>query len=357
MADLRQYSIEVILKNQAPSGAYIACPNMADYAYCWFRDGTFIAYAMGIVGEHNSARRFYAWGATVINARAGVVERALTKAARGEPLTATDYLHTRYTLDGQEGTDTNWPNFQLDGLGTWLWGLHKHLGSTGNTTLPDGWAQAADLVARYLAGLWRVPNYDCWEEFGEQVHPHTLACIYAGLQASSRYVNQPKYAQVADEVRTFVLEHGVVDGHFVKYLGTDAVDASLLGLATPYALASVNDRRMQATVARIEAELHRKGGGLYRYAWDSYYGGGEWLLLAAWLGWYYCQAGQRAPAQELLGWVESQADADGNLPEQVATHLMAPDHYAGWVARRGPIAVPLLWSHAMYLILHEALTR
>ncbi len=149
MADLRQHSIEVILKNQSPSGAYIACPNMADYAYCWFRDGTFIAYAMGIVGEHNSARRFYAWGATVINARAGVVERALTKAARGEPLSATDYLHTRYTLDGQEGTDTNWPNFQLDGLGTWLWGLHKHLAFTRNTTLPADWARAADLVARY----------------------------------------------------------------------------------------------------------------------------------------------------------------------------------------------------------------
>lgn len=357
MADLRQHSIEVILKNQSPSGAYIACPNMPDYAYCWFRDGTFIAYAMGIVGEHNSAGCFYDWGATVINARAGVVERALAKAARGEPLSATDYLHTRYTLDGQEGTDTNWPNFQLDGLGTWLWGLYEHLAFTRNTTLPADWARAADLVARYLAGLWRLPNYDCWEEFGEQVHSHTLACIYAGLQASSRYVNQTKYAQVADEVRTFVLEHGVVDGHFVKYLGTDAVDASLLGLATPYALVSPDDERMQTTLAYIEADLHREGGGLYRYAGDSYYGGGEWLLLASWLGWYYSRVGQTRRAQELLGWVESQADADGNMPEQVAAHLMAPDHYAGWVARRGPIAVPLLWSHAMYLILYEALSR
>jgi GH15 family glucan-1,4-alpha-glucosidase len=355
MADLRQHSIEVILKNQSPSGAYIACPTMADYAYCWFRDGAFIAYAMGLVGEHSSARRFYDWGAVVINARAEVVERALAKVARGEPLAAADYLHTRYTLDGQDGTDINWPNFQLDGLGTWLWGLLEHLGATEDTTLPDHWSQAAELVARYLTGLWPVPNYDCWEEFGDKVHPHTLACIYAGLRAYSYYVKQTGYAEVADEVRTFVLEHGVVDGHFVKYLGSDAVDASLIGMATPYALVTPDDVRMQATVAHVEAELHRTGGGVRRYAWDSYYGGGEWLLLAAWLGWYYNQAGQTARAQELLGWVERQADAEGNLPEQIAAHLIAPDHYAQWVARRGPIANPLLWSHAMYLILYEEL--
>lgn len=357
MADLRQHSISVILENQSPSGAYIACPTMADYAYCWFRDGTFIAYAMDLVGEHTSARRFYDWGAAVVNARAGVVGRALVKASRGEPLTAADYLHTRYTLDGQEGADTNWPNFQLDGLGTWLWGLCEHLRSAaaGCDRLPDHWGRAAELVARYLSGLWRIPNYDCWEEFGQQVHPHTLACIYGGLSDYAHYVNQSRYADVADEVRSFVVEHGITDGHFVKYLGTDAVDASLLGLATPYALVPPDDARMQATVARIEVDLRVNGGGLRRYAWDSYYGGGQWLLLAAWLGWYYCQAGQRTRAQELLGWVEAQAGADGNLPEQIATHLIAPDYYAEWVARRGPIAVPLLWSHAKYLILCEAL--
>ena len=85
MADLRQHSISVILKNQSPMGAYIACPTMADYAYCWFRDGSFIAYAMDLVGEHTSAERLYDWGAAVVDARAEVVERALAKASRGEP--------------------------------------------------------------------------------------------------------------------------------------------------------------------------------------------------------------------------------------------------------------------------------
>ena len=34
------------------------------------------------------------------------------------------YLPTRYTLDGElEPEVDDWPNFQLDGYGTWLWAL------------------------------------------------------------------------------------------------------------------------------------------------------------------------------------------------------------------------------------------
>ena len=36
-------------------------------------------------------------------------------------------------------------------------------------------------VCDYLAALWQLPCYDCWEEFPDRVHPHTLAAIYAGL--------------------------------------------------------------------------------------------------------------------------------------------------------------------------------
>ena len=35
--------------------------------------------------------------------------------------------------------------------------------------------------------------------------------------------------------------------------------------------------------------------------------------------------------------------------------MLAPDHYAPWVAQRGPIARPLLWSHAKYLLARHAL--
>ena len=108
-----------------------------------------------------------------------------------------------------------------------------------------------------------------------------------------------------------------------------------------------------ATIAKIEADLVR--GGIHRYHDDTYYGGGAWLLLTAWLGWYYAEAGNTARAAVLRDWVAAQAMPDGALPEQVPQMLLAPEHYAGWVARWGEIARPLLWSHAMYLILESVL--
>jgi NHL repeat/Glycosyl hydrolases family 15 len=49
--DLYQRSILIILQNQSPSGAYIASPNFPTYAYCWLRDGSFIAHAMDRTGQ------------------------------------------------------------------------------------------------------------------------------------------------------------------------------------------------------------------------------------------------------------------------------------------------------------------
>ena len=42
---------------------------------------------------------------------------------------------------------------------------------------------------------------------------------------------------------------------------------------------------------------------------------------------------------------------DVYLPEQVTGHLLAPASYDEWVERWGPIATPLLWSHAMFVTL------
>ncbi|MGQ9600518.1 MAG: glycoside hydrolase family 15 protein [Anaerolineae bacterium] len=349
MADLFEHSIHVILANQAAGGAYVASPNFSVYRYCWFRDGAFIAYAMDLVGEHESARRFHEWAASTILRHADKAQRAIEKAQRGEPL-GDDYLHTRYTVGGEEAGD-EWPNFQLDGFGTWLWALAEHLRLRGGRPSPH-WRQAIHLAGSYLASLWRFPCYDLWEEHQDKVHPYTLAAIYAGLKAATTLTGE---GWPADEVRRFVLEHGVRDGHLVKYLGSEVVDASLLGVATPYRLLAPDDPIMQATVARIEADLRHQAGGVHRYAEDTYYGGGEWVLLTAWLGWHYAEVGEFERARELLNWVEAQADGKGDLPEQVPHSLNDPAQYQLWRDKWGDIAKPLLWSHAKYLILRGAL--
>ncbi len=257
MIDLVQRSVEIIRANQAASGAYVASPNFPAYRYCWFRDGAYIAYAMDRVGEHDSARRFHEWAASVINARQAVTGRAIDKAQRGQPLSAADTLHTRYRLDGQDGLEEEWPNFQLDGFGTWLWSLGEHQRLTGRL-LPPAWLNAARLAAEYLSALWRLPCFDCWEEFPELVHTSTLAAIYGGLQAEAGF-NSGNHAAVLSAIRAYLSQHAVLDGHFVKASGRRDVDASLISLATPYWVVQPQDERMRSTIACIERDLRQDG--------------------------------------------------------------------------------------------------
>lgn len=346
MTDLRQRSIEIVLENQSATGAYPASPNFDTYRYSWFRDGAFIAYAMDLCGHYESARRFHQWAAETVNQRAAVVKRAVAKAMGGEALAREDILDTRYSVDGQAGEE-DWPNFQLDGFGTWLWSLEQHR-QLVQKPLPSSWLEAADLVADYVAALWRRPCYDCWEEFPDKVHIYTLGAIHSGLHSHALLRGRERNSALA--VRRFALEQGVRNGHLVKYLGSEQVDGCLPAIAVPYAVLDPSDPTMQATVAQIEDTLYREGG-VHRYADDTYYGGGAWVLLTAWLGWYYLHVGERARAQKTLEWIESQADAQGNLPEQVPTSLNDPSYHDPWRRRWGDIACPLLWSHAMYIIL------
>jgi len=353
MTGLLQRSVDVILEHQSSTGAYPASPSFETYRYCWFRDGSFIAYAMDLVGETQSAARFHAWAAGVIDRRRELVLRAVRKSENREPLGPTDYLHTRYSLNGREGRDTDWPNFQLDGFGTWLWALNQHQRQTGRP-LPADWLDAASMVAQYLQAFWSHPCYDCWEEFPDQVHTYTLAAIYSGLQAYAS-LSGANLHPLTDEIRHFLLANAVQDGRLVKFPGSSETDANLVALVVPYAVLPWEEPCVAQTVREIESSLRSDGGGVHRYRGDTYYGGGEWVLLTAWLGWYYAHVGEREKAAEALAWVEAQADALGNLPEQVSTTLNAPDRYGEWARRWGEIARPLLWSHAKHIILSHHL--
>lgn len=134
------------------------------------------------------------------------------------------------------------------------------------------------------------------------------------------------------------------------------MDANLLWVTVPFGMFDGEDERVVRTVEAIERELvSRGGGGVHRYVGDAFYGGGAWVLLTAWLGWYYAAVGNVGRARELVEWVERQADEEGNLPEQVDEGLMVPEAYGEWVGRWGECAKPLLWSHAMYVVVRRGL--
>jgi GH15 family glucan-1,4-alpha-glucosidase len=107
----------------------------------------------------------------------------------------------------------------------------------------------------------------------------------------------------------------------------------------------------------VEAELVSAGGGVHRHLDDDYYGGGEWLLLTAMLGLAYVDHGRYDDAGRCLSWIEAHATPSCRLPEQSQDHHLRPERYEPWVERWGEPAVPLLWSHAMYLRLCQAVGR
>jgi GH15 family glucan-1,4-alpha-glucosidase len=335
---------------QHADGAYPASPTFSAYrGYSWFRDGAFIADAMSAGGDAASAEAFFGWCARVIEARRDDVARIVAAAAAGTPLPDAEMLPTRFTLDGRDGAD-EWWDFQLDGYGIWLWALGAHVARHGADARP--WRDAARLTVEYLASSWARPCYDWWEEHIEQVHISTLGSVLAGLRAAQTLTGLDAAtvalaAGAASAVDARMRGVGVVDGHLVKWVGTDAVDASLAALVAPLGALDPAEPLAIATLKTLDAQLV-VDGGMHRFLADTYFGGGQWPLLSCMLGLAWAQAGRPERALELLRWAASTAH-DGGIPEQVDRHLLDPAFVGEWVERWGPSADPLLWSSAMFL--------
>ncbi len=354
MQSLYQTSIDLLLKYQQSGGGYLACPNFPTYRYVWFRDGSFCAYALDLWGETQSADRFHQWVMGVLRRYQEKMTACIQQVRSGVLPPASDCLHSRFSADGLE-IPGNWGHHQLDGLGTWAWAYEQHLKKTNRVISPDD-VPLLTLVRDYLSALWRFPCSDCWEENEDQISTHSLGAVYAGLMALSRLLLDEQAQKSAEEIQAYIFENAVINGHLVKLVKNDpVVDANLLFLAEPYRIFPVDDVLFQATLNQIQKELVSSTGGVRRYAADTYYGGGEWVLLSACLGWVACAAGDLELARRQVAWIEAQAAPSGELPEQVAENLNAPDYLSVWTNRWGNVATPLLWSHAQYLILRHAL--
>ena len=81
---------------------------------------------------------------------------------------------------------------------------------------------------------------------------------------------------------------------------------------------------MAATAADVQESLDLDGG-IRRYGADTYYGGGAWPLLTAWLGWYRSSTGDRSVRNGAPpGW-STAYDGAGHLPEQVGGEHRDPE--------------------------------
>lgn len=348
--------MQVLRDGQDEGGAFVACPDFPSYQFAWLRDGSFCARALDTVGDHERAARFHRWAERTVLTHEDRALRVMKMLDEGRTPPVDQMLPTRYDLDGHLEVPglvepALWPNFQLDGYGIWLHELDAHLTRKGSTEFDE---HAVDLVARYLTASWRLDCYDCWEEFGDGQHASTLASVAAGLAAAGRLLGSERFTREAGLVRSTLLSAFVRGGCLRKGRADDRVDASLLWVALPLSVLDIDDPVMAATAEEIRKQLTTAAGGVYRYLGDSYYGGGEWILLACWLAWYDARNGNYESSERIRQWVLGQAREDGTLPEQVTDSAQDPTMIDPWVQRWGPVATPLLWSHAMYLIALEA---
>jgi GH15 family glucan-1,4-alpha-glucosidase len=348
-------SIRAMLDHQVSSGAFIAAREFPPYQYSWLRDGSFIAFALDLAGEREAAERFHRWVATAIAAIAPTVREATERRLARQENVPSEMPPARFALDGSVTSD-DWPNFQIDGYGTWLWSLSHHVGVWDSALLAGELGESIELAGRYLEAVGQDPCFDCWEESGADVHTSTLACVYGGLSAASVLTGSTNASRKAEEVADLIASSTTAGGMFAKSSARRGVDASLLWLAVPFCAVEVDDPVMAATASVIEESL-LMDGGIRRYKEDTYYGGGAWPLLTAWLGWYRASQGDLDAARRCASQVERHFDSAGRLPEQVGGETRDPTNYLLWVGRWGEPAADLTWSHAMYFVLWDQLNR
>lgn len=348
---LAHESYELILKWQDESGAYVASPTFSQYGYAWLRDGAFCALAMHVSGCPQSAYKFNEWVGMTVLKYEDLFSQARSRLESGRRILAENAPPTRFHLDGSVEIDHHevWPNYQLDGYGTWLAVLSQTQTDYSETLL-----KAVRIVADFLALAWTSPSYDCWEEGGDLVHGSTLLAVAGGLKAATVIVGDQTYIGEFKKILNVLERDFVIDGHFVKHRGDPRVDASLAWASLPHHTYDSTHPLVIGTVDAIKRELKNPTGGVKRYIGDTYYGGGDWVLLEGLLAWNEARCGNREFWEKSRISMHSIADDNYLLPEQVLNSVQDPNMVKPWEEKWGTSAHPLLWSHAMYLLmLHE----
>lgn len=365
------------LMSDEKTGAVIAAPEFdpaftscGGYAYCWGRDAAYITVAMDVAGYHKMARAFYEWA---------------VRAQEPEGW----WMHRHYATGDWA---PSWGLVQIDETGSILYGMAVHARLHGGRSFAsEVWpsvTRAADWLIANLDpenGL-PVASVDLWEERTGQ-HTYSSAAVYGGLAAAAELAGfvgkaheEARYREAADRLKQVILRECVYEKGFLRgrYLQIDAEkysqafgaefgtrqrrdikgysiyeleqdrlpDTSLLGLAYPFGLVSAQDPTMARTARRLVESLWTEPtGGMRRYVADQYRGGtNPWILCTLWLGLYEAERGNLGLAREILDWAVARRTRTGLLAEQVDPQTGK----AVWV-------VPLTWSHAMYVLLAQAL--
>jgi GH15 family glucan-1,4-alpha-glucosidase len=317
-----------------------------DYRYCWMRDATFTLWGLHALGLDWEADDFMQFVADLDRDGDGALQ--IMYGLGGErDLEEQELPH----LHGYEGAvpvrigNGAFRQRQNDVFGAVLDSVYLHTKMGGH--IPQRlWPVIQDQVRGAMA-VWQMPDQGIWEARGEPKHyvSSKLMC-WVALDRGARLAQiegeadlAQEWAQVAQEIRTDILEHGVSErGVFRQHYETDALDASTLLIPLVRFLPPA-DERVRATVLAIAEEL-QENGFILRYKVEETDDGltgeeGTFLICSFWLVSALSEIGEATRAcmlcerllahASILGLYAEELDARtgrhlGNFP-QAFTHL------------------------------------
>ena len=277
---------------------------------------------MSRAGDGSSRRRrFFDWCAgRDRRPRATGSPRSIARPAAGEADRRRRACCRPASRSTATRATTTWWDFQLDGYGTWLWALARARSPPRPTVAARARRPSRRRVRLPRARSGTGPATTGGRSTPSSVHSSTLgadrtpACgAAAGCSTATADGGIAAAAGAAERSSSVVRRpRRRADGHLVKWLGSDAVDASLLACVAPFGLVDA-DRPVAARDGTRPIERRaRVDGGVHRYRADTFYGGGRWVAA----GRPRSAGTRRAPgapddARRRLDWVAAQATADG----------------------------------------------
>lgn len=336
--------LTLLLLCDRKTGGIIASPSTdPDYRYVWPRDAFYVALALDRSGYHEQAERFYKW-CTEAQDKSGVLRQR--------------YYSSPELIGPAWGP--SWGE-EIDETACVLWGMVEHLKLTRDAGfLSEVWPfireAAWNLVDRVDHSGRVMPTMNLWEEQPSR-HIYSTATVAGGLKAASTAATELGYAKetrrwraVSDSVKKRLLDEFWDEGlgHFVRTAEPrdEQVDIGSLALSFPFGVISDRDLRAMKNAHALIGAFRYPAGGLGRFPSDNNYGGNPWIISTCWMSIHCSLAGDVVTGRALLEWSAHHTSGLGMLPEQVAK-----------ADGRVLSAVPLAWSHAMFILASEALAQ
>ena len=307
------------------------------WRYVWPRDSAFAASALARTGHIAEARRI------------------LNFLSAAQP--ASGQFEARYRPDGSGPPDHR--GLQLDGSGWAVWAMDQvasQLPAKDDrrqlVTDFDGLLdRSIDAILVSTGNGTTLPpaSADYWETPERRVTLATCSVLLTGLRSAERLygaTNDPRQVlvgSVADRFERTVLDAFAADG-VPRHLGGPArsVDLGVTFMVSPFA--GTGHRAALDAWRRSPTFMRRPAGGLAPGgSWRR--DGISWTPTVATYAMAAACHGPRAPAVEMLRWLDQHRTAAGSLPEKV-------------LANGQPASVaPLAWTAAAVVITADELER